>query len=91
MDATPPSMAFEPRQTSVGRRTVRIAHNGFARIEQWLEVEREQLALWVPVALGAGIAGWFVLPGPAHWLACCCSSQELEPSVLGSLPLGPAC
>lgn len=87
MDATPPSMAFEPRQTSVGRRTVRIAHNGFARIEQWLEVEREQLALWVPVALGAGIAGWFVLPGPAHWLACCCAALGLACLAL-LLPVG---
>lgn len=87
MDATPPSMAFEPRQTSVGRRTVRIAHNGFARIEQWLEVEREQLALWVPVALGAGIAGWFVLPGPAQWLACCCGALGLACLAL-LLPVG---
>jgi len=37
-----------------------------ARIEAWLEAERDQLALWVPVALGAGIAAWFGLPEP-HW------------------------
>ena len=66
---------------------MRIAHNGFARIEQWLEVEREQLALWVPVALGAGIAGWFVLPGPAHWLACCCGALGLACLAL-LLPVG---
>ena len=44
------------------------------RIERWLEAEREQLILWLPVALGAGIAAWFVLPGVAEWrwfLAAC--------------------
>ena len=39
------------------------------RVEAWLEVERDQLVLWVPVALGGGIAGWFVLPDPRSWLA----------------------
>lgn len=39
------------------------------RLENWLETERERLALWVPIALGAGIVAWFTLPGPAHWAA----------------------
>lgn len=39
------------------------------RLENWLEAERERLALWVPVALGCGIIAWFVLPGPMHWAA----------------------
>ena len=39
------------------------------RVEAWLEAERDQLVLWLPVALGAGIAAWFVLPGPREWLA----------------------
>lgn len=34
------------------------------RIEAWAQAERDQLALWVPVMLGAGIAAWFVLPDP---------------------------
>ena len=38
-------------------------------LEDWLEDERDQLALWLPVALGAGIAAWFVLPDPAEWRA----------------------
>jgi competence protein ComEC len=29
--------------------------------------EREQWALWLPVALGAGIAGYFALPGEPPW------------------------
>ncbi len=37
--------------------------------EAFLDAERDQLALWLPVALGAGIAAWFVLDGAAQWLA----------------------
>uniref|UniRef100_UPI0035CBE7F6 ComEC/Rec2 family competence protein n=1 Tax=uncultured Sphingomonas sp. TaxID=158754 RepID=UPI0035CBE7F6 len=40
-----------------------------SRLEQWLEAERDQLALWLPVALGGGIALWFVLPDRAAWAA----------------------
>lgn len=40
-----------------------------AWIERWLEAEREQLPLWLPVMLGAGIAAWFVLPDAAQWRA----------------------
>lgn len=36
-------------------------------LERWLEAEREQLVLWLPVMLGAGIAAWFVLPDAARW------------------------
>jgi competence protein ComEC len=38
-------------------------------IERWLEAERDQLPLWMPVALGAGIAAWFVLPNASSWTA----------------------
>jgi competence protein ComEC len=38
-------------------------------IETWLEAERDQLPLWLPVMLGLGIAGWFLLPDRASWLA----------------------
>ena len=36
-------------------------------IERWLEAERDQLALWVPVAMGAGVAAWYALPDVAAW------------------------
>ncbi|MCT8000667.1 ComEC family competence protein [Sphingomonas sanguinis] len=36
--------------------------------ERWAEAERNQLPLWVPVMLGAGIACWFVLPDPRAWI-----------------------
>jgi competence protein ComEC len=38
-----------------------------ARVEAWLEDERDQLALWLPVGLGLGIAAWFGLPDAAAW------------------------
>ncbi|MBN2971681.1 ComEC/Rec2 family competence protein [Roseomonas aeriglobus] len=37
-------------------------------VERWLEAERDALVLWLPVALGAGIAAWFVLPDRAAWI-----------------------
>lgn len=52
--------------------------------ERWLEREREQLALWIPVGLGAGISAWFALPNPFAWLACCCGCAALA---LGALLL----
>ena len=36
-------------------------------VERWLESERDQLFLWLPVALGSGIALWFVLPDLRGW------------------------
>ncbi|MCP1471449.1 competence protein ComEC [Sphingobium sp. OAS761] len=49
----------------------------FAALEQWLEAEREQLALWVPVPMGAGVAAWFFLPAPMAWLAFCSTMLAL--------------
>jgi competence protein ComEC len=37
-------------------------------LERWLESEREQLVLWLPVLLGAGITAWFVLPDAGRWI-----------------------
>ena len=36
-------------------------------MEAKLDVERERIALWIPVALGAGIGVWFALPAAVHW------------------------
>ncbi len=33
-----------------------------ARLQAFVDAERDQLALWLPVAFAAGIAAWFVLP-----------------------------
>lgn len=50
---------------------------GFAQMEGWLEREREQVASWVPVALGTGIAAWFSLPHRMAWLAFCCGALAM--------------
>ncbi|WP_313807328.1 ComEC/Rec2 family competence protein [Sphingobium sp.] len=64
-------MAFEPRQTSVVTYIRTMAERLFRGLEHWLEDEREQLSLWVPVALGVGIAAWFAIPNRLGWLAFC--------------------
>ncbi|TKD50125.1 ComEC/Rec2 family competence protein [Sphingomonas baiyangensis] len=37
------------------------------RLETWLEAERDQLPLWLPVMLGLGITAWMLLPDAARW------------------------
>ncbi|GAA0728809.1 ComEC/Rec2 family competence protein [Sphingomonas japonica] len=59
--APAPSTGFPALQTgSVGRWR-------YPAIERWLEAERDQLPLWIPVFLGAGVAAWFVLPDAVRW------------------------
>ena len=72
MNATPPSMAFEPRQTSVAGILAGSGQRLFMAVERGLESEREQLGLWIPVGLGVGIAAWITLPNALQWLAFCC-------------------
>jgi competence protein ComEC len=60
---------FEPPSSyAAPRKSAWLPRLG-AGIETWLDAERDQLALWLPVALGAGIAAWFVLSGQAAWIA----------------------
>jgi competence protein ComEC len=40
-----------------------------SRIEDWLDRERDQIALWLPVGLGSGIALWFILADQRAWIA----------------------
>lgn len=54
------SKAIDPLQTAV-----RIG----AAVERRLEAERDQLILWLPVALGAGASAWFVLDDARAWVA----------------------
>ena len=58
------STRFRPLQTLAARWT-RARH----ALEHGLEAERDQLPLWLPVALGGGIAAWFVLDDPMQWIA----------------------
>lgn len=60
-------MATSQLQTPIATRSARIWHRLTDGIELRLEDERERIGLWLPVALGAGIAAWFALPTPAHW------------------------
>ena len=60
--ADAPSMRPWPRQILGGV----VAGRG--GLERWLEAERDQIVLWLPVAFGAGIAAWFVLPDAAAWI-----------------------
>ncbi|WP_343056624.1 ComEC/Rec2 family competence protein [Sphingobium subterraneum] len=49
-------------------------------LESWLEEEREQIGLWLPVALGVGVVAWFALPnqwGWIGWIAVCCGAMLL--------------
>ncbi|QLC21671.1 ComEC family competence protein [Parasphingopyxis sp. CP4] len=38
-------------------------------IEDRLQLERDQIPLWLPVALGCGIASWFALADRSAWIA----------------------
>lgn len=55
------------------------------RLETRLEAERDRLPFWLPVALGTGIAAWFVLPRPALWSA---TALALAAIGLAALALG---
>ncbi|MEH6662019.1 MAG: ComEC/Rec2 family competence protein [Parasphingorhabdus sp.] len=59
------STLFHPRQLSDSWRDAQLSK----LIEMRLEKERDQLPLWVPVALGCGIASWYNLANSAWWLA----------------------
>mgnify|MGYP000029335295 CR=1 FL=1 len=60
-DAPAPFYAAEPEPAPAVR-------GAAEKLEQWLEAERDQLPLWIPVLFGAGIASWFALPGPVAWI-----------------------
>ena len=79
--AAAPSMPFAPRKRGSWLRT------GLDRAETWLEAERDQLPLWLPVMLGLGIAGWFLAPDRASWLALIAAALGLG---LGGVAVGLA-
>ena len=61
------SIAVAPSSYPVPRKGWRALDSVRARAEALLEGERGQLALWVPVMMLCGIAGWFLLPDATHW------------------------
>lgn len=52
-----------------GGRIFTIAATARAALENWLEHERDQLPLWLPVGLGVGITAWLLLAEPRLWIA----------------------
>lgn len=69
-----PSIAAPPLQTAgpgLGRRLVEA-------VERWLEAERDQLPLWLPVFLAAGVGVWFALPDPSAWTAALVATLGLS-------------
>jgi competence protein ComEC len=70
MDGDPGDAAM---QQSPWRKARRLSSVGDAA-EAWLERAGFDRAPWLAIALAAGIAAWFVLPGPTSWtiaLALC--------------------
>jgi competence protein ComEC len=73
-DADAPPNAFSSRVKLAGGWPARIRDGArpgrlLAAAERRLDAERDQIGLWVPVALGAGIALWLVLPDRIPWFA----------------------
>ena len=54
-------------------------------MERRLEAERDQLPLWLPVALGAGVSAWFLLPTPRWWMV---AGLVFAAIALGAMSIG---
>nr|WP_295665662.1 ComEC/Rec2 family competence protein [Sphingomonas sp.] len=54
-------------------------------MERWLEAERDQIILWLPVMLGAGITSWFLLPDRQGWMLVLllCGAVALGATAIG--------
>jgi competence protein ComEC len=78
-------MATGPLQTPIVRDRGSLRYRVADALEIRLEAERERIGLWLPVALGAGIAAWFALPSMMHWLGLL---LLLAGGLLGGLLLG---
>jgi competence protein ComEC len=57
------------------------------RVEQWLEAQRDQLPLWLPVAFGTGAAAWFALPSQGAWTGWLVAMAALVAAAL-AFPFG---
>ncbi len=79
--ALAPSMGIERLQTSL----CNAARSALGGIENVLEVERDQLALWLPVMLGMGIAAWYLLASVTGWMAFMTSSAAFA---FGGIAMG---
>ncbi len=62
----PTAIAAAPSMRPAARPTPAAAREGMERLA---EAEAERFALWLPVALGTGVAAWFLLSTREEWLA----------------------
>ena len=62
-----PSTAIRKVPSAVFARFVAPLGYACERAEKFLFGQQSHLVLWIPVALGAGIASWFVLTSPEAW------------------------
>jgi competence protein ComEC len=69
--ASAPSIAGSPLPLAASRIHA-IVLSCAARIEIFLDDQRDQLPLWGAAALGFGVALWFWLPAPLQWEALLC-------------------
>ena len=72
-----PNIEVAPLEPAPRRISFAPAHRFIERSERFLEAERGQLPLWFVASVGAGIAGWFALPGPPAWLGLLCVAAAL--------------
>lgn len=86
VDASASSIGQEPLQTGLGAALRHFCAGANAWIESRLDGERDQLPLWLPVGVGAGIGAWFELPGERTWEAFLLAAAAL---VLLPLALAP--
>jgi competence protein ComEC len=75
-------IATVPRQTRFGP----IFAWANEALEAKADTERDQLALWLPVALGLGIAAWFTFAGASGWIAFLFAACALALAALAIAP-----
>ena len=61
-------MAMAQRQIRISSQPDRLFARLANALEAALECEAESVGLWLPVAVGAGIAAWLWLPGKSAWI-----------------------
>lgn len=64
-------MAFRSRQTFGVPPIKWFRFDTLQGVERWLEQEREQVPLWLPIGFGIGISAWLVLPNALAWMGWC--------------------
>ncbi|WP_118857393.1 ComEC/Rec2 family competence protein [Sphingomonas mesophila] len=76
-EVSAPNIEVAPLEPAPRRISLAPLLTAAARFERFLEAERGQLPLWFVAAVGAGIAGWFALPGPGGWIGLLCLAAGL--------------